>query len=344
MENTKKISTIIFIFINIFFNINYASFCYSSLIMKDFSKICWIIPFLSLLPFLFLIFIYKEKDIKESIKKNILFKILMLINSVIHVTIIIYITSLILGNAFFKINFTSFFIIITIIFCIYLSTINLNILYRLGLILCFCILLFLPLIFDLEISNQPYLDILPDKLSLNIFKGLYFSIIYSDLFLYSLFNNKYDKPISKKILIISSVIIAIITTLQIIDSYTLVNYRYYEDIKILSLHRYFSHSGKRFFEHLDIILLYILLSTCFFKCPFYTITTNNTLNIKKNLFLFIFYLIVSPLIFLLLYNNKIIYLFCILGSITSFLIALLICLYSRRIKNVRKTKTRIKHI
>ena len=333
LEKTSKISTVIFLSINIFYNVNYASFCYSSLIMKDFPKICWIIPIMSLIPYLLLIFLYKEKNFKENGKYHAFFKIIMGINSVIHSSILIYISSLLLGNAFFKISFCSMFIILSSIICFYLSTLKIDQLYRLGTILSLCIIFFIPLFFDLELSNQPYLDIFPDTVSFNIFKSLYFSVIYLDLFLYTLYNNQYSKPLSKKILIFSGLIIAVITSLQIIDSYTLVNYRYYEDIKILSLSRYFSHQGRRFFEHLDIVLLYILLTTCFFKCPFYTITTNHILKIKKLMFLPLYYLIILSISFSLLYNSKLIYPICLIGSCSTLILAIFIVILSRRVKN-----------
>ena len=338
MENKKKISSLIFLSINIFYNVNYASFCYSSLIMKDFPKICWIIPFLSLLPFLLLVFLYKENETDKNDNYNLLFKIIMLINSVIHSALILYISSLLLGNAFFKISFTSMFIIISSALCCYLSPLKIEHLFRLGTILSLCIIGFIPLFFDLEWSNQPYLDIIPNNLSIDIFKGLYFSVILNDLFLYTIYNKKYEKPISKKLLILSSFIIVVICSLQIIDSYTLVNYRYYEGIKILSLNRYFSHQGKRFFEHLDIVLLYILLTTCFFKVPFYCISTKNIMKINNWILLPLFYLIIITISFSLLYNSKLVYHFCILGSISSFVIALFLVLSSRMVKNAEKVE------
>ena len=120
------------------------------------------------------------------------------------------------------------------------------------------------------------------KLDLTVMKGIYYTTICNDLFLYTIYNKEYKNPISKKALIFVSLIIMIFASLQIIDSFTLVNYRYYEGISMPSLNRYFSHQGKRFFEHFDILLLFLTLTTTFYKVPFHVILVKDTLNQKYN--------------------------------------------------------------
>ena len=340
MENNSKITSSFFIFISIYFGINTSTIMLTSLIMKDFKQSAWIVPLITFIPLLLLTFLYKPTKFKKEIEKNIFFKIIMLINGLLNTIVLIYVTSLMLGHAFFKISSTTIFLFILSIIIIILSFGNLYKIIRLGLILVIGSLIFIPFFIDLEPVNQPILDIFPKTINFSIFKGLYFASLINEIFLFTIYNNDYNKPIMKKDIIISGSIILIIVSLHIIDSYTIVNYRYYDEIKILSFNRYFSHKGRRFFEHLDILLLYILLSTTIFKGSLY-LTYSKHLFMKVNKYYFmIIYLIILLSFLITLQNqenllNTIIY----ISNFISFIYVILIIYYSRRIKNVRNIKT-----
>ncbi len=335
MENTKKISNLSIILLIVYYSINSSTIAYTSLIMKDFKQSAWIIPLITLIPTLIMIFLYKSSNFKGDLKKNILFKILMLINGLINTSMLINITSEMMGYAFFKISSTFLFIILIAIVCSILSLGNINKILRLGTLLIFGMLFFIPFFVDIEFSNQPIIDLLPKSIDYKILKGLYFTTITNEIFLYTTINDDLVKPLSRKELIIASFIILITITLQIIDSYTIVNYRYYQDIKILAFNRYFSHQGRRFFEHLDILLLYLLLTTTFYKSSFYTIYIKSCFeNFNKEYFLSFYYLIVVFIATLCTKNDLFISILIWGSIILSFIISFIIIFYSRRKKHV----------
>lgn len=317
----------------IYYNLNFASICYSSLIMQDFSKIAWMIPLFTLLVVFILILLYKPTNNIEKLKNNTFFKILLLINSVIHNIVLIYISSHLMGINFYHLTPVSLFAIITIVLTCFLSFLDITKLLRLALILITGLIWFVPFIFDFEYNNNFNMELF-GKLDFNVFKGLYYLTICSDLFLYTLYNKEYKSPVSKKALIIVSSIILISASFQIIDSFTLVNYRYYVGLQMPSINRYFSHQGKRFFEHFDILLLFLTLTTTFYKVPFNVITIKETLNKKYHrYFIIIYFLLLLPMVFFLILNYQFLRLLAILLSITTFLISSIIIIYSRWRKN-----------
>ncbi len=337
LEKRKCISNIYVYLIMFFYNLNFASICYSSFIMRDFSKVSWMIPLLSLIPIIILILLYKTPNKIENLKSNIFFKILLLINSVIHNVVLIYISSHMMGISFYHLTPVSLFAIVTIILTCVLSFLDINKLLRLALILITGLIWFVPFIFDFEYNNNANMELL-GTIDFKVFKGLYYTTICSDLFLYTIYNKEYRNPISKKALIIVSIIIMACASLQIIDSYTLVNYRYYEGLEMPSLNRYFSHQGKRFFEHFDILLLFLTLTTTFYKVPFNVIMVKDTLNEKYHkCFVLIYFFILLPLVFFLILNYEYLRLLIILLSITTFLLSITIIIHSRwRSNNVSK--------
>ena len=70
MENKKKISSKLIIFIGTLYNINYGSLCYSSFIMNDFKKVAWIIPLITIIPFIILIFLYTPTNNLKVYKES----------------------------------------------------------------------------------------------------------------------------------------------------------------------------------------------------------------------------------------------------------------------------------
>lgn len=337
MENKNKITNLFFIFISIYYTIHTSTIYSTSKIMKDFNQSAWIIPLITIIPLLLATFLYKPTCFKKDIENSYLFKITMLINGLINTTLLISITSMMLGHAFFKISSVSIFLILITTVIFILSFGDLYKIIRLGLIFVIGSLIFLPFFFDIELTNQPILDIFPNKLDFSILKGLYFTSIINEIFVYTIYNDNYNKPLSRKTILFCGFVILITISLQIVDSYTIVNYRYYQEIKILSFNRYFSHKGRRFFEHLDILLLYILLSTTFFKASLYTIYSKSLIkHIKKYWFLIIYFIIILFLLFYLLSNNQMINYFMIISNITNIINLLLVLYYSRRVKNVRK--------
>ena len=339
MEKKNQITSLFFIFITIYFCINTSTIYLTSIIMKDFQQSAWIIPLITIIPLCIFTFLYKPSNFKQEIENNILFKITMLITGIINTTIMISITSMMLGHAFFKISSTSLFLVLLVLVILFLSLGDLYKIIRLGLIFVVGSLIFIPFFLDLEPVNQPLLDIFPDKVNLSILKGLYFTSLINELFLFTIYNENYDKPISRKTILFCGLIILFTVSFHIIDSYTIVNYRYYQEIKILSFNRYFSHKGRRFFEHLDILLLYILLSTTLFKSSLYTIYSKTLFkNFEKYWFLLLYFLIILFLLFITYKNNNLIKSFIHVTNITSFIYLSLIIYYSRRKKDVKQNK------
>ena len=344
MEKTNHISNIYIYLAMIFYNLNFASITYSSFIMKDFSMISWLIPILTLIPILILIFLYKTHNKVENLQNIIFFKILLLINTIIHNIVLIYVSSQMMGISFYQLTPVSIFAIISIILTCFLSFLDINKLLRLALILITGLIWFIPFIFDFEYNNNLNMELF-GKIDFKIIKGLYYTTICNDLFLYTLYNKEYKKPISKKALAIVSIIIMSIASLQIIDSFTLVNYRYYEGLTMPSLNRYFSHQGKRFFEHFDILLLFLTITTTFYKVPFNVILVKNTLNKKYEIkFVLIYFLLLIPLVFFLILNQQYLRYLLMALSITTFLLTIIIIIYSRRNdKNVSRINQTIKN-
>lgn len=302
MENNKKISSNLIIFIGIFYGINYGSLCYSSLIMKDFDKIAWLIPLLTLIPFILLVFLYKPSNNLNNYKNNKIFKILMLISSFFNSAMWIYLSSQMLGISFYNLTQVSFFAVFTLVVVIILSNMNLKVILRLGVLFTTGFLFFVPLLLDYQNTYQPYLDIMR-PIDLSIFKGLYFITIVNELFLYTTTNDMYEKPLSRKQLILAGIVILFITSLQIIDSYVMVTYKYYENIMFPSLNRYFSHKGDRFFEHYDTLLLFIMLITALYKSSYYITKTKYFFECKNTIFNLFFYFFLFILVFLILLNQ-----------------------------------------
>lgn len=330
MEKTNYISNIYIYLAMIFYNLNFASITYSSFIMKDFSIISWLIPIITLIPILILIFLYKSDNKIENLQNIMFFKILLLINTIIHNIILIYISSQMMGISFYQLTPVSIFAIVSIVLTCFLSFLDINRLFRLSLILITGLIWFIPFIFDFEYNNNFNMELF-SKIDFKIFKGLYYTTVCNDLFLYTLYNKEYKKPISKKALAIVSIIIMFFASLQIIDSFTLVNYRYYEGLTMPSLNRYFSHQGKRFFEHFDILLLFLTLTTTFYKVPFNVILVKNTLNKKYQAkFVLIYFLILIPLVFFIILNHQYLRFLLMTLSITTFLLTVIIIIYSRR--------------
>lgn len=333
MEKRKYINNIYIYLVMIFYNMNFASITYSSFIMRDFSKISWIIPILTIIPIFILILLYKTKNKVEYLQNIILFKILLLINSIIHNTVLIYVSSQMMGISFYQLTPVSIFALISIVLTCFLSFLDINKLLRLALILITGLIWFVPFIFDFEYNNNLNMELF-GKIDFKIIKGLYYTTICNDLFLYTLYNKEYKYPITKKALLIVSSIIMIIASLQIIDSFTLVNYRYYEGLTMPSLNRYFSHQGKRFFEHFDILLLFLTMTTTFYKVPFNAILVKNTLNKKyQTKFLLLYFFFLTPLVFFLILNYNYLRFFLLLLSITTFLLTIIIIIYSRKGEN-----------
>ncbi len=330
MEKRKYISNIYIYLVMIFYNLNFASITYSSFIMRDFSKISWLVPLLTLIPIFILILLYKTQNKVENLQNMILFKILLLINSIIHNIVLIYVSSQMMGLSFYQLTPVSIFALVSIVLTCFLSFLDINKLLRLSLILITGLIWFIPFIFDFEYNNNLNMELF-GKIDLKILKGLYYTTICNDLFLYTLYNKEYKYPITKKALLIISTIIMVSASIQIIDSYTLVNYRYYEGLTMPSLNRYFSHQGKRFFEHFDILLLFLTITTTFYKVPFNAIIVKNTLNKKyQTKFLIVYFLILIPLVFFLILNHSYLRLLLILLSITTFLLTIMIIIYSRK--------------
>lgn len=329
MENNKRISNIYIYLIMLYYNLNFASICYSSLIMQDFSKISWMVPLFSLIFVFILILFYKPTNDIESLKNKTFFKIFLLLNSLIHNIVLIYISSQLMGINFYQLTPVSLFAIITIILTCFLSFLDIAKLLRLALILITGLIWFVPFIFDFEYNNNLNMELF-GSININLLKGLYYITICTDLFLYTLYNKEYKSPISKKGLIIVSSIIMISASMQIIDSFTLVNYRYYEGLQMPSINRYFSHQGKRFFEHFDILLLFLTLTTTFYKVPFNVITIKDTLNKKYHkYFVLSYFLILLPLVFFLILNYQYLRILAMILSITTFILTSTIIIYSR---------------
>lgn len=329
MENNSKISNIYIYFIMIYYNLSFTSISYSSNIMKDFTKSAWMIPLFWIIPLLILIFFYKSKNNFDSLKNNTFFKILLLINSLIHNIVLIYISSHMMGISFYHLTPVSLFAITTLIITCFLSFLDIKKILRLAFILITGLIWFIPFIFDFEFNNNFQMELL-DNININFLKGYYFTTVCLDLFLYTLYNKEYKKPISKKGLTVVFLIILICASLQIIDSYTLVNYRYYEGIDMPSLNRYFSHQGKRFFEHFDILLLFLTLTTTFYKVSFNTILVKETFDkAYQNKFIFFYFLTLTPLVFYLILNYKHLDLLLLTLFFTTALISIIIIIYSR---------------
>ncbi|MBR2891652.1 MAG: hypothetical protein IKC22_04660 [Bacilli bacterium] len=345
MENDQKITNAFFVILTIFFGINISTMTLTSLLMKDFQQSAWMIPLMNIIPLLILTFFYKPSNFKKMIEKNIFYKFLMLITLLINTSILIAITSIMMGHAFFKISSSGLFVVLISIVIIILSLGDFNKIVRLGIILVIGSLIFIPFFLDIEFTNQKYIDIIPNKIDFNILKGFYFSSIFSELFILTVFNDNYIKPISRRKIIFSGLIICILVTLQIIDSYTIVNYRYYLEIKILAFNRYFSHNGRRFFEHLDILLLYILLTTTFYKSTFNAIYLKNLFKTKhKILFSTLYFLLIITLCFIFVKNTKLLEPILYLTICLSIINTILIIYFSRRGKDVSKFNQPIKDI
>ena len=109
MENEKKISNIYIYLIMIYYNLTLSSICFSSFIMKDFNKIAWMIPLFSIIPVILLFLLYKPINLIDLTKTSLLFKIILLINSVFHNVLLIYISSHMMGISFFSLSPVSLF-------------------------------------------------------------------------------------------------------------------------------------------------------------------------------------------------------------------------------------------
>lgn len=329
MENEKKISNIYIYLIMIYYNLTLSSICFSSFIMNDFKKIAWMIPLFSIIPVILLFFLYKPINLIDLTKTSLLFKIILLINSVFHNVLLIYISSHMMGISFFSLSPVSLFAVSTIIVTCFLSFLDFKKIIRLATILITGLIWFIPFIFDFEYNNNPNMELF-GKIDFSILRGIYFTTVCNDLIIYALYNKEYKKPISRKAYIIVSSIILIASALQIVDSYTLVSYRYYEDIEMPSLIRYFSHQGKRFFEHFDILLLFLTLTTTFYKVSFNVICLKDTLfNKYKNRFIIFYFLILTPIVFFVILNQHFFKNIVMIVSITTLIVFIFISTMSR---------------
>lgn len=329
MENSKKISSNLILFIGILYSINYGSLCFSSFIMKDFDKIAWIIPLTNIIPFIILVLLYKPNKNIINYKNSKMFKILLLISSFINSALWIFISSQMLGISFYNLTPVSFFAVITIIIIIILSNINHKVILRLGVLFTTGFVFFIPLVLDYQNTYQPYIDILR-PLDFNILKGIYYITIVNELFLYVTTNEFYDKPISRKQLILAGTIILFVTSLQIIDSYAMVSYKYYSNLMFPSLNRYFSHKGNRFVEHYDILLLFIMVITTLYKTSHYITKTKYFLECKNTIFNLIYFSFLTIFVFIIILNQDYFKYYILLVSVISFLLTLFIILLSRK--------------
>lgn len=329
MENKKNISSKLIIFIGIFYSINYGSLCYSSMLMKDFDKIAWLIPLLTIIPFIILVFLYKANNNLIMYKNSKLFKILLLISSFINSAMWIYLSSQMLGISFYNLTQVSFFAIFSIIVIIILSNMNLKVILRLGVLFTTGLFFFIPLLLDYQNTYQPYLDIIR-PFDLSILKGFYYLTVVNELFLYVTTNDFYEKPLSRKQLMFAGIIILLITSLQIIDSYAMVTYKYYEDIMFPSLNRYFSHKGDRFVEHYDTLLLFIMLITALYKSAYYISSTKYFLETKNTVFNLFYFFFLTILVFIIILNQDYFKYYLYLVTSISFILTFVIIYLSRK--------------
>ena len=242
--------------------------CFSSLVMKKMGNSAWIAYLIyALFCFLFFIF-YKPKNINID-KTSLFIKIMIFLYVILKVAIIIYFATTIISIWFYPKTDQYIFVFVFFLLISFLATrkdyiiISLGFMLGIGLILFFITALSmktphdLGLLLPLEIPNR------------NILKIFYLLMLPLDNIFYLFYQDSYQKPLNKWHLIIPTALAMIISSLTIIDAYTIVTYKYYQGLYMPSITRYFLHTGEQYFQHLDLILAYVTFTLAIYKSSFF---------------------------------------------------------------------------
>ncbi len=313
----------------IVFGIGLANSCYMSILMNSEIKYSWLIPLFLILPFIILIlFIKKDYQSYNQIKKKFITKFLLFCYSTLSISILIYYTSVILNNWFYEES--SLFLLI-VIFGFILSLLGLlpkNTILRIGFLWGIAYLLIATI--GISIHNESNIMFLfPIELKISTFvNNLFFLIIPLDNIIYFLFEEKHNPQ--RKTIMISGILALAFCTIQLIINLTLVNYRFYEDLETPAIEVFFMYFSKNHIGHYDIVLIVNILMTLFYKGVLYSNLTLELFPKNKRKFLVPFIsLLIIPLSIFLIFNKslKYYYSYIILGFLL--LIYLLVIIYQR---------------
>lgn len=285
MQKYQKITPIM-LFLNIIvYGYISIDLCTTSFVMKDGEIYAWLIYLIYSLPIIILFLFGKFKSTKPDF--NILNKIILLIYTTIQLGLLFYYSSLIFTVWFYPQTEQYFFIFASLLLIIYLSLKKDYVLFSIG--FAFVLISFIFSIINFSINSPHNLKLLlPLTKPTNIFKMFYVITFPLENLLYIFFNDKYSKPISKKMIVISTCLTLFFSAISIIDSYTIVTYKFYMDLPLPNINRYFLSNGDKIFQHLDIILFYYAFIVTTYKGTFYfkiTYLLNN--KIKKSILILI---------------------------------------------------------
>ena len=284
MQKYQKITPIM-LFLNIIvYGYISIDLCTTSFVMKDGEINAWLIYLLYLLPITILIILGKFKNTKTHL--SIFNRIILLIYTTVQLGFIFYYSSLIFAVWFYPQTEQYFFIFASLLLIIYLSLKKDYVFMSVG--FAFVIISFIFTIINFSINTPHNFQLLlPLTKSTNIFKMFYVITFPLENLFYIFLNENYNKPISKKMLVFSTCLTLFFSAISIIDSYTIVTYKFYMDLPLPNINRYFLSNGDKVFQHLDIILFYYAFIVTIYKGTYY-FKINYRLNnkIKKSILIF----------------------------------------------------------
>lgn len=317
-------------FFNMFiFGIGFSNSCYMSILMNNEIKYSWLVPIFLIIPFIILIlFIKKDYQKYEEIKKKFITKFLMFAYSTLSISLLIYYSSVILTNWFYEES--SLFLLISLFgfILMILGLLPKNTILRIGFI--WSIAYATIAIFGISIHNESDIMFLfPIELKASTFiNNFFFLTISLDNIVYLLYEDNHNPK--RKTIMLSGILTLAFCTIQLIINLTLVNYRFYEDLETPAIEVFFMYFSKNHIGHYDIVLIINVLMTLFYKGVLYSNISLELFPKDKRKYLVPFIsLIVILLAILLIFNKdlKYYYSYIILGFLLS--IYLLIIIFQR---------------
>lgn len=269
------------------------------------------------------------ENYQSAILKGYLTRILLLIYLLVSTIIIIYITFRILSYHFYFITPCYLLITITLFFVMLFGFITMKNLESITLI-CYITLFALTIFVIANVYNKDFRLLLPITFKFDkpyLLLGL-LGLMLDNILL--IFIPTETKPTSKYSLILGTIIAVIFSSWYVLDSYTFVNFQYYEGLDFPALYRYKLYYGPKYIEHLDNFLCLSICSYMFLKTLFNLELFRIYLKAKNNIFYrFFISLSIGVICIFMMYNInfKFLYFYPIILFLSVLIILIIVSLW-----------------